>query len=135
MFRDATQAARAVRALLGLVGLADLWTEEGPTESARALRRKPRRRTREERRHRLPRLTREERVVMLAAWSIWTLHSPEPGRAAGLREVAGIEPPSCRLAIGQLIAAMAFDLPERWDMIDGWIARWKRTPTTVDTRA
>lgn len=67
MFRDATQAARAVRALLGLVGLADLWTEEGPTERARALRRKPRRCTREERRHHLPRLTREERVVMLAA--------------------------------------------------------------------
>lgn len=24
---------------------------------------------------------------MLAGWSIWTLHSLEPGRAAGLREV------------------------------------------------
>lgn len=44
--RDATQAARAGRAFLGLVALADLWTKEGSTEQARALRWKPRRRTR-----------------------------------------------------------------------------------------
>ena len=58
VFRDDSQAARAVRALLGLVGLADLWTEEGPTDIARAGRRKQRHRTREERRHRLPKLAR-----------------------------------------------------------------------------
>lgn len=135
MFRDAAQAARAVRALLGQVDLAELWTEEGPTDPARALRRKQRRRTREERRHRLPVLTREQRVVVLAAWSIWTLHRPEPGRAAGLREVVVIGPPPCRLAIGQLVTAMAFETPERWDMIDGWITRWGRASASVEGTA
>ena len=38
--------------------------------------------------------------------------------------MVGIEPASCRLAIGQLIAAMALGPPERWDMIDGRITRW-----------
>src|SRR5688572_14520502 len=98
VFRDDSQAARAVRALLGLVGLAYLWTEEGPTDVARAGRRKQRNRTGEERRHRLDKLTKEQRVLMLAAWSIWTLHRPEPGRSAGLREVVAIGPPLCRLA-------------------------------------
>lgn len=130
MFRDALQAARAVRALLDRVGLADLWTEEGPTDSARALRRKQRRRSREERRQRLPRLTREQRAIMLAAWSFWGLYRPEPGRAAALREVVEIGSPACRLAVGQLITAFSFDAPERWEMIDGWIVRWRCAPAT-----
>ena len=68
---------------------------------------------------------------MFAAWSFWTLHRPEPGRSAGLREVVAIGPPLCRLAIGQLIAAMSFEPPARWEMIDGWITRWCRTPSIV----
>ncbi|HSO00731.1 MAG TPA: hypothetical protein VLS89_20705 [Candidatus Nanopelagicales bacterium] len=38
IFRDKGQAVRVVQAMLALVGLADLWTEEGPTDRARALR-------------------------------------------------------------------------------------------------
>jgi len=132
VFRDDSQAARAVRALLGFVGLADLWTEEGPTDVARAGRRKQRNRTREQLRHRLPKLTPEQRVLMFAAWSFWTLHRPEPGRSAGLREVVAIGPPLCRLAIGQLIAALSFDPPERWEMIDGWIGCWGQSRPTIE---
>lgn len=116
MFRDTSQAALAVRVLLGCVGLADLWTEEGPAADTSAPRGKPWRRG-------PPRLTRDQRAAARAAWSIWMLHRPEPGRAIALPEVVAKCPAPCLRALGQLLEAMAADAPARWDRIDDWIAR------------
>ena len=68
MFHDDAQAARALRALLGMLGLQDLWSEEGPTPHAAALRCDP---------GGAP-LTRAQHVLVQVAWALWDRETPAP---------------------------------------------------------
>jgi hypothetical protein len=112
-FRDPDQRLRACRTLLSAAGLARLWTSRGPTAEARKLVAEG-----------LPQMTPEERVVLLAAWALWTGDAP----ALPLGDVAG-----CRGAepLLQLLIA-SFYGP---GAIDVWLARPDREGYVVGARA
>jgi hypothetical protein len=104
-FRDDDQRQRACRTLLAEAGLADLWTAAGPTDAAQALLASG-----------ASDLPRGERVVLLAAWALWTTGRPPALPLGDLVGVSEAEP------LANLIIASLYGP----DAIDVWLTRPRR---------
>ncbi len=102
MFRDDVQAARAIRILLSKLGIEALWSDAGPTARAVLLR--------YENDASLPL---EKRMLLLAAWSLW---SPAAGGVPLGDVVRTLDSETCR-ALCSLIVAYTSGA----EAVDAWI--------------
>ena len=108
MFRDTQQKAKAIRVLLDQLGLADLWTPDGPTSSACALRSGD-----------LVALSATERVLLLASFALW--EDDGEAKVASVIELFDIGPSA---ALRELVVAAKTSC----DAIDTWIRAYAVFP-------
>jgi hypothetical protein len=111
-FRDDDQRQRACRTLLAEAGLAHLWTAVGPSDPARALLARG-----------ASELPRGERVVLLAAWALWSGQVP----TLPLEDLVGT--PEAEPLWNLIIASLHGP-----DAIEVWLTRPRRESYASGTR-